>query len=194
MNQRGDVTLVAALLLFALTGLVLLAALELQRSFRLLERRTRLFLCIREVNGELADLLRVTGRANWGIRNAQRASTLAVLIPGLQGAAGSAQKVKIFLQRLQDVKIAAFLAGLGGLRGRGCPLDPRLFATPFEFPRDREGALRLKEQKWTYGFISRPYFLSVETRIQNWEAVTPRLGLRSSENRARFFSPWSSSY
>ncbi len=185
MNQRGDVSLVAVSLLFAMTGLLTLASVELQRSFRLLERRTELFLCVRELNGELNELLRVSGQANWGIRNAQRASVLAIFIPGLQGAAAGAEKVKSLLQQFQNAKIALYLKHILHLQRRGCPLDPRMLGTPFGLNRDHEGALRLKERTWTYRYFSSPYLLSVESKARNWEAINPKLEYQSTEKRAR---------
>ena len=69
MNQKGEVTLITTLLMFILLGIVLLSSLELKSSFRKLQRRTELFLCVKETKGEINLFLKFMGRTNWAIKN-----------------------------------------------------------------------------------------------------------------------------
>jgi hypothetical protein len=179
MNQRGEITLASCLIIFAFSSLVLLSALELKRSYRLLEKRTKLFLCVKETKGELNQFMKFMGRTNWGIKNVNRAALIMVFIPGLQGAALDAQKIKKALQYAQEVRLVSYLKTLTDLKKRDCPLDPQMFITPFQLgsgllARDHEGAANLRKAKWTYYFLLRPYVLAIETRSENWEGIQPR--------------------
>jgi hypothetical protein len=199
MNQRGEITIASCLLILAFSSLVILSALELKRSFRQLEKRTKLFLCAKETKGELHVFMKFMGRTNWAIRNTNRASLIMVFIPGLQGAAMDAQKLKKALQYAQEARLVSFLKTLRDLKGRGCPLDPRMFITPFELgsrllARDNEGAANLRKKTWTYYFLLKPYALAIETRSDDWEAVQPRITYLTSEKGAMLSSLSSSQW
>ncbi len=187
LGQRGEAILFCSLSLVALTGLMLLLVLELRMSFRSLQRRSELFLCTKEAKGEVHEYLKFMGRTNWGIRNIQRASLIMVFIPGLQGVAGDAQKVKKAIQLYQNFRLASYLKTLASLRQKRCSLDPRMFITPFKlggfgYQRDSSGAAELRNEKWDYVFVSLPYTLKVSIDAGGVESIKPRVRYISSEN------------
>lgn len=197
MNQKGEATLISCLFILALTSIVLLAALELKKSFRLLEKRTHLFLCTKETKGELHEFMKFMGRTNWGIKNLNRASIIMIFIPGTQGLALDAQKLKKYLQYVQNARVISYLKTLNELRKKECPLDPRMFITPFELSasalkRDATGAIKLREKKWTYGYFSKPYFLTIKVEASGWERPQPKIRYTSEEKAAKLSSLWSS--
>lgn len=184
MNQKGEITLFSCLLLLGLMAMVLLCGLELRKSFKLLEKRTHLFLCVKETKGEFNEFMKFMGRTNWGIKNINRASLIMVFIPGLQGAAMDAQKLKKFLIYSQNIRLVSYLKNLKDIRGKSCPLDPRMFITPFKPKRDAEEALVLREKKWTYYFLQRPYVLSLTIDQRGFEKINPRLTYLTEEKGA----------
>jgi hypothetical protein len=103
MNQRGEALLFCILILTLLSGLLTLCGLELHRSYKQLEKRTKFFLCIKESKGELKQFLHGMGRTNWMIKNTSRAQYLFAVIPGLQGASLKARKIKKILQFLNQI-------------------------------------------------------------------------------------------
>ncbi|WPU64236.1 hypothetical protein [Peredibacter starrii] len=188
MNQRGEITLFSCFLLLSLMALVLACGLELRKSFKLLEQRSHLFLCVKETKGEFNEFMIFMGRTNWGIKNINRASLIMMFIPGLQGAAMDAQKLKKYLVYAQNVRLISYLKTLKDLKGKNCPLDPRMFITPFKTKRDSEEALVLREEKWTYYFLRRPYVLSLTTSSQGFESVNPKLKFLMEEKGAMLSS------
>jgi len=197
VNQRGEMNLVFVLLVAGLSGVLILCALSLQRSFRLLERRTELFLCVKETEGELVRYMKFMGRTNWALKNIRKAQLILVFIPGLQGAAANAEKLRKALIRIQDVSLIPYLKKLSELKSRGCPVDPRLLITPFElngsgYRRGSEGAASLRKEKWSYHYVSLPYTVSVDWDAHGYEAVSPRITRISSEKTARLSSILSS--
>ena len=197
MNQKGEVTLLSMLLILTLSGLVLLSSLELRKSFKLLEKRTQLFLCVKETKGEFHQFMKFMGRTNWGIKNINRVSLITMFIPGLQGASMEAQKLKKYLQYSQGMRLVSYLKTLNDLRTKSCPLDPRMYITPFKlgtrlFQRDAEGAVVLRERKWTYYFLSKPYLLQIKIDLQNWERPKSQVSYQTEEKAAKLFSLWSS--
>lgn len=199
MNQKGEITLISCLLLFFFFTLVLLSALELRHSFGLLEKRTTLFLCAKESKGELNDFLTFMGRTNWGIRHVHKAEVIALFVPGLQGLSFKAEKVKKVLKHSQNIRLISYLKTLKALTNRGCPVDPRMFITPFKmsaslFQRDTEGAVIMKENEWSYGFFSRPWYLELQIKTSEWETIRPTFEYFSEEKGVKLSShlslPW----
>lgn len=192
MNQKGEITLTVVLMTLALTTLVLLCALELRHSFKTLEKRTTIFLCVKETKGEFHQFIKFMGRTNWGIKNINRVSLIMMFIPGLQGASMNAQKLKTTLKRAQDVRLISYLKTLRNLRTKSCPIDPRMLITPFRPARDNDGALKLREKQWTYYYLLRPYALSLEINLQDYESIHPRIQYKTEEKGAILFSLLSS--
>jgi hypothetical protein len=197
MNQKGEVTLLSTLLLLVLMSIVLLCSLELRKSFKLMERRTQLYLCTKEAKGELHLLLKFMGRTNWGIKNINKASLIMMFIPGLQGVAADAQKAKKYLQYTQEARLLSYLKTLSQLKHKGCSLDPRMYITPFALgsrllQRDLHGAAKLREQKWTYYYFSKPYFLSLDVNAMGLESIKPKIIYRAQEKAAKLSSLLSS--
>jgi hypothetical protein len=187
LNQKGEAILFCSLCLVVLSGLMLLLVLELRISFQSLQKRSALFLCTKEAKGELNLYLKFMGRTNWGIRNIERASLIMLFIPGLQGAAGDAQKAKEAIQLYQNFRLASYLKTLASLRQKSCSLDPRMFITPFMlgglgYQRDESGAALLRNEKWDYFFVSRPFSLKVSVDASGAESMAPKLRFTSSEN------------
>jgi hypothetical protein len=193
MNQKGEITLMSCLLILGLTGLLLLCSLELRKSYGLLQKRTHLFLCVKETKGELHRFMTLMGRSNWAIKNVNRASLVMLFIPGLQGAAMNVQKTKKYLQYLQEARFVSYLKSLKDIKGKSCPLDPRLFITPFVLgtrllKRDAEGAAILRNKQWTYAFFTKPYFLSLTIKDAGWERTHPQMEYLTEEKAAKLFS------
>lgn len=199
MNERGEVTLLSCFVLFILMSLVLLCGLELGKSFRLLEKRTKIFLCLKETKGTHLEFMHFMGRANWGIKNINRTSLIMMFIPGLQGAATEAQKLKKVLQYSQEAKLLWYLKNLKQINAKGCPIDPRMYLTPFEIgdrllKRSPEGAAKLKEDQWDYYFFLRPYFLTLNVNSSQWEAIHPKLKTKAQEKLGKLPSHLSSHF
>lgn len=197
MNQKGEVTLLSTLLVLVLMSIVLLSALELRKSYRLLERRTELFLCAKESKGEFHQYMKFMGRTNWGIKNIEKLALIMMFIPGLQGVAANAEKAKKFLQVSQELKHISYLKTLAGLKAKSCPLDPRMYISPFIpgprlFKRDFHGAIKLKETKWTYYYFSKPYLLSLEVNASSFESFHPKMKYITAEKGAKLSSLLSS--
>ena len=156
MNQKGEITLISCLIILAFSSFILLAATELRFSFNGLKRRTELFLCTKEVKGELHQLLKFTGRTNWAIKNTKKLSLVMAFIPGLQGAAVNTERAREFLKRAQDLKYKYYLSSLLTLQLKGCPVDPAMYRPPWKLSRNADGSLELKEKKWRHDYFSRP--------------------------------------
>lgn len=199
MNEKGEATLISCLLIMVLTSLVLLCGMELRKSFRSLERRTHFFLCVKETKGEFHNFMKFMGRSNWAIKNINRASLVMLFIPGLQAVALDAQKAKKYLKYVQEGMLVSYLKSLKDLKDKRCPLDPRMFITPFKLgshllKRDSEGAVILKEEKWTYYYFSKPYLISLEVNAGKWEKVLPRISYQSEEKAGKLSSLLSSQF
>ncbi len=197
MNQKGEVTLLSCLLILVFSSLVFLCGLELSRSFNMLKKRTHLFLCVKESKGEFHRFMTIMGRTNWAIKNINRASLIMVFIPGLQGIALDAQKAKKYLQYFQNALIISYVKTLNEIRNKRCPLDPRMFITPFQLgstvlKRDTEGAAILREKKWTYYYFSKPYLLNLTINPEGFERINPRITYVSEEKGAILSSLYSS--
>lgn len=197
MNQKGEVTVLTTLLIATLTGIVLLCALELRKSYSLLEKRTHLFLCVKETKGELNQYMKFMGRTNWAIKNINKASLIMMFIPGLQGIAADAQKAKKYIQYVQAIRSVSYLKTLSDLRVRKCSTDPRMFLTPFKLgsrmlKRDAHGAAELREEKWTYYYLSKPYLLQIEINASAFESLKPKITYKSEEKAAKLSSLLSS--
>lgn len=192
-NQRGDITLMSCLLIFVTMSLVLLCSLELKKNFRLMEQRTKLFLCAKETKGEFHEYMKFMGRTNWGIKNIEKAAIVMMFIPGAQGAALSAKKLKKLLKHSQNIKLVSYLKTLHDIKKKGCDLDPRLYLTPFHlngflYSRDHNGAAKLRKNQWKYYFLSKPYLLSLEVDAGNYESINPKIKYISEEKGARLSS------
>ncbi len=197
MNQRGEMNLFFVLMVAGLSGIMILCALRLQRSFHLLEKRTELFLCTKETEGEIQQYMKFMGRTNWALKNLQKARLVMLFIPGLQGMALEGEKLKRTLILYQNLSLIPFLKKMAELKRRSCPMDPRIFITPFQlggsvYQRGADGSALLRSSKWTYQYVSNPYSLSVEWDGSNFEAINPRFKRISKENAAKLSSILSS--
>lgn len=198
LNQKGEATLFCVLILVVLSGLLTLSAVELQRTFSLLKKRTNLFLCTKEVKGELDLHLKYMGRLNWVIKNTTRAQVLAVFIPPLWPYIGNADQIKRISKSLQAVDALQFEIKLYSLAKKGCPIDPRMYSSPYEvgtdygFKRTMEGAAKLRKKEWTYYFLDRPYLLSLKVNAENSESLWPKIYYQAEEKGAMLSSLLSS--
>lgn len=193
MNQRGEATLLCVLVLVVLSGLVTLCGLRLQHSFSNLKKRTELFLCVKETKGELDRYLIFMGRTNWALKNTTRAQMVALFIPGMQGAALKADKIKRIIKTAQNASLILYYKKLTELKGKGCPLDPRMVLTPFElaskgYKRGPDDRALIRSDKWTYMFLSKPYFLSLQVQTVGMEAINPRIKYIAEEKGAKLSS------
>jgi hypothetical protein len=193
MNQRGEATLLCILVLVVLSGLVTLCGLRLQHSFSNMKKRTELFLCVKETKGELHRYLKFMGRTNWALKNTTRAQMVALFIPGLQGAAFKADKIKRILKASQNVSLIFYYTKLAELKNKGCPLDPRMALTPFElsgtvYKRGPDDRALIRSEKWTYLYLSKPYLISLEVQTAGMEAIYPRIKYIAEEKGAKLSS------
>lgn len=197
MNQKGEMNLVFILMVAGLSGVMILCALSLRKSFRLLERRTELFLCTKETEGEIHRYMKFMGRTNWAIKNVEKAKLIMMFIPGLQAGALKAEKAKRTLMLIQNTSLVPYLKKMAELKSRSCPMDPRIFITPFHlagygYQRSADSTAQLRSTKWSYQYVSFPYSLSVDWDANNFEAINPRLKRISRENGAKLSSILSS--
>jgi hypothetical protein len=186
MNQRGEALLFCILILTLLSGLLTLCGLELHRSYKQLEKRTKLFLCIKESKGELKQFLHGMGRTNWMIKNTSRAQYLFAVIPGLQGASLKARKIKKILQQFQQALLIKFFTNLTKIKQKACPLAPQLLLTPFKtkhitFERGPEGEALLRRKKWDYYFFQKPYLIVMNVDLSNLETPNPKINFKIKE-------------
>lgn len=186
-NQRGEATLFCVLILVALSGLLTLCALELQYSFNLLKKRTRIILCVKEAKGELHRYLRHMGRLNWLIKNTTRAQLVAVFFPPLLPYVANAEKLKDLAKSFQAAALVPYVGKISDLKKRGCPIDPQIYLTPYElgsdygFKRTPEGAARIRKTRWTYHFLGKPYFLTLKVNAVRAEALYPKVDYLAEE-------------
>lgn len=195
MNEKGDSTLFCVLLLLALSGLVILCSLELHKAYRQLEKRTEILLCMKETKGEFQRYFTFMGRTNWAIKNIRKAQLIVFLIPGLQGAALNADKIKQIIIRAQDLSLIAYFKKLNELKKQDCPLDPRMLLTPFEltgsgYKRDTQSAAKLRKEEWTYLFLHLPYGFSLTINASHFESLNPEIDylFKESEVTSSFLS------
>lgn len=190
LNQRGDTTLLFTLAVVILSSLMILLSLELRHELKLLKIRKELFLCTKEAKGEVKLYLQFMGRTNWGIRNASRVNMVAFWVPGVTG---STETVKRTLKAMQLVRLGSYLKTLATLQRKGCPLDPRMMLTPFEFgadgfTRDLEEGAKLRKLQWSYYFIGPPYALSVDINATKLDGVWPEVTFKTSEKAGKLSS------
>lgn len=186
MNQKGEVTLITSLLMFILMGIVLLSSLELKSSYRKLQRRTELFLCVKETKEEINLFIKFIGRTNWAIKNINRAKLIMMFLPLAPATTLNAQKLKKFLIHAQDIRLISYLNSLKKIKAKGCQLEPRLYITPFElglgsFKRDQTQSVNLRKKKWNYIFYSTPYTLNLKIDGTGWEDSSPKIKYSSEE-------------
>lgn len=197
-NQKGDAILFCVLILVALSGLLTLTGLRLELSLRQMEKRTELFLCVKEAKGELGVFLKTMGRLNWVLKNISRSQMVAVFIPYLWPYVGQAEELKKFVKISQEALLVSYQIKLADLMRRHCPLDPRTFPTPYElgadygFSRTPEGAAKLKVKTWTYYFSQKPYLISLKVDATYTDAVIPKISYQAEEKMATLSSPLSS--
>ncbi len=122
MNQKGETILFFVLILVVISGLFTLCGLELQRSFSLLQKRTNLFICVKQTKGEIHRYLDFMGKTNWALKNSSKAQLIATLIPGLQGIALNAEKMKKTLKHLQTGSLINYQAKILQLKIQGCQI------------------------------------------------------------------------
>jgi hypothetical protein len=194
MNQKGEAILFFVLVLVLISGLLTLCGLELQHSFSLLQKRTSLFTCVKETKGEIHRYLKFMGRTNWALKNTSSAQLITVFIPGLQGAALSAEKVKKAIKQLQTGALLNYYVQLQRLKIKGCPLDPRMLQSPFtikamKYQRDTSERTILRSSSWTYLYSSGPYLLTLKINAEKYNAMNPQIYFEAREKVARLSFP-----
>lgn len=190
MNQRGEMNLFFVLMVVALSGVMILSALRLHHSYRLMEKRTELFLCMKETEGEMVRYMKFMGRTNWALKHLFTLKVVAAFIPGLQGVALDSEKAKRLIIHVQTLSLFAYMKKLSELKARGCPLDPRMVTTPFKlsgkgYVRDMNDVATLRNKKWTYYYASLPYVVNVDWDVTGFESIWPKITRASSENAVR---------
>lgn len=186
MNEKGEVTLLGIFILVTLTGVLILCQLELRNSFRLLQKRTNLFLCVKETKGELNEYLKFMGQTNWAIKNINKAKLVMLVIPGLQGASFNTEKARKLIMHLQNLRLVSYLKTLSSLKSKGCPIDPIMPITPFKisltsYQRDMHGAAILRKEEWTYYYSHGPYVLTLKTNTQGYLNLSPKIKFQTKE-------------
>ncbi len=196
-NQRGEAILFCVLILVVLSGLLTLSGLELQRNFLSMKKRTNLFLCVKESKGELNNYMKLMGRTNWALKNISKAQVVAAFIPGLQGAALEADKLKRALKTIQQVSLMTYMTKIFELRKKACPLDPQMALTPFElkgaqYKRGIDDVALLRKSTWTYFYLEKPYLLTLKVDASQFERISPKIIFQAEEKGATLSSHLSS--
>lgn len=186
MNQKGEVTILGIFILVTLTGVLVLCQLELRNAFRLLQKRTELFLCVKQTKGELNGYLKFMGQTNWAIKNIHKAKLVMLVIPGLQGASFNTEKARKLIMHLQNLRLVSYLKTLSSLKSKGCPLDPIMPITPFKislasYQRDMHGVAILRKEEWTYYYSHGPYVLALKTNTQGYLNISPKIKSQTKE-------------
>ncbi len=194
MNQKGEAILFFVLVLVVISGLFTLCGLELQRSFSLLQKRTNLFVCVKETKGEIHRYLKFMGKTNWALKNTSSAQVIAAFIPGFQGAALSAEKVKKAIKHLQTGALLNYHVQLQRLKIKGCPLDPRMLQSPFslkamKYQRDLSERTILRNSSWTYLYSSGPYLLTLKINAEKFDSMSPQIYYEAREKVERLSFP-----
>jgi len=194
MNQIGETILFFVLILVVISGLFTLCGLELQRSFSLLQKRTNLFICVKQTKGEIHRYLKFMGKTNWALKNSSKAQLIATLIPGLQGIALNAEKMKKTLKHLQTGSLINYQAKILQLKIQGCPLDPKMLQTPFslkamKYQRDLSERAILRNSSWTYLYSSTPYLLTLKINAEKYEAMNPQIYYEANERQEKSSFP-----
>lgn len=189
-NQRGEAILFCVLVLVALSGLLTLCGLKLQYKFGLMQKRTNLFLCVKEAKGELNNYMKAMGRLNWVLKNVTKAQKVAIFFPPLWPYVGNAEKLKQAAKSLQGARLAVYGVKIAKLKSSGCPMDPRMVLNPFilgadfGFQRKLGGAAILRSKKWTYHFLDKPYLVTLDIGTTNLESIMPKTDFRATEKGA----------
>lgn len=195
MNQKGEAILFCVLILVILSGLFTLCGLELERSFSQLQTRTTLFLCAKETKTEFKKYMTLMGRSNWALKHLSQAQLVAMMIPGLQGVALKASKLKKALKTIQHIALGKYILTLKALKLKGCPVNPEIFQTPFylsglTYRRDQKGAAIIRKKQWTYPFMKNPYLLNLKINATQFEAPFPKVYFTAQEKREMSYSPF----
>lgn len=180
----------ASLLMFILLGIVLLSSLELKSSYRKLQRRTELFLCVKETKEELNLFIKFIGRTNWAIKNINKAKLIMMFLPFAPATTLNAQQLKNFLIHAQNIRLISYMNSLKNIKVKGCQFEPRLYITPFElivgsFKRDQAKSVILRKKKWNYIFYSSPYALELKIDGAGWENSSPKIKYFSEEKMVK---------
>jgi hypothetical protein len=196
-NQKGEAILFCVLILVVLSGLLTLCGLELQRNFSSMKKRTNLFLCVKESKGEFNNYMTLMGRTNWALKNISKAQMVAAFIPGLQGAALEADKLKRALKAIQQVSLAAYVAKIIELKKKDCPLDPQMVLTPFlftgaQYKRGLDDVALLRRSTWTYFYFEKPYLLTLKVDASHFQRISPQIIYQAEEKGATLSSLLSS--
>jgi hypothetical protein len=142
---------------------------------------------VKETKGEMNRHLVFMGRTNWALTNTTKVQLISAFIPGLQGVAVNADRLKRLLKLLQRAELARYLVTIASLKKRGCPLDPRMALTAFElqgtdFKRGPDERALLRKQEWEYYFFSKPYALSLKFQSQRMESIHPSIKVLARES------------
>jgi len=188
-NERGDMTLLSVVLILGLSGLVILSALELTAALKGLRHRANLILCVKESKGELHQFLKFMGKTNWAIHEANKVKWISLVIPGLQGLSGGAEKVKSALKVAQETNRLFYLKNLALLQSH-CPIDPRMFQTPFELipsglKRHLDGTAKLRSNHWTYRYFHKSGLITLEIKNIKLQTIRPNLNYRLLESKVK---------
>jgi hypothetical protein len=193
MNERGEAIVLSILILTLLTGLLSLCGLELQHSFGLMRKRSEIFLCTKELKGELHQHLKVMGQTNWGLKNIKKAQLLSAFIPGIQGVALSGEKLKKMLKGIQTTSLIHFLSVITTLNKRHCPVPVNAYQGAFQFDgvrlkRGLQGEALLRNKKWIYLFYHHPYLLEVRINAIRINELQPQIKYSITEKKVKSFS------
>jgi len=178
-NERGEISLVASIILSISFSLLVLLSFKLETHHRDLKNKLRLDLCAKEVLGLSESYWVDMSKMNWAIENATKVQVVAAVIPGLQGVAMKVSKVKKALKHLQEARTVSYLIYLTKLRGKYCPIPAAFFKTPFEyenflFKRNAKGVIKMRDRSWNSNFLSGPYFLRVSYQLPELKVLHPR--------------------
>jgi hypothetical protein len=178
-NERGEISLIASMVLWISFLLLSLMIYRLELHHRHLKQKLKLDLCTKEVLGLSETYWAQMSQLNWGIDNASKVQIVAAVIPGLQGVAMKVSKVKQALQRLQEVRTVSYLTFLTTLKSKRCPIPLSFYRTPFEynnflFKRNAKGVALMRDRTWNSTFSLGQYFLVVNYQLPELKLLHPK--------------------
>jgi hypothetical protein len=188
-NQRGEISLMASMVLWISFLLLSLLIYRLELHHRHLKQKLKLDLCAKEVMGISETYWAQMSQLNWGIDNATKVQVVAAVIPGLQGVSMKASKVKQALQRIQEARTVSYLIFLSNLKRKGCPTPLSFYKTPFEynnflFKRNKKGVAIMRDRQWNASFSLGKYFLAITYQMPELKTLHPKWTKKVSVNQA----------
>lgn len=155
-NQQGS-TLLSGLLMLLFVSLGLLIHLYYQSYYyKRLDTHLTKINCFKEYLGAKREYIYQVGRLNWMIDNVDTAKWIALVIPGMQGAALNIHRARQIMQKVQFTYHVLYMKKITPMIFNECRLSPfivkrlpyQMKAGFLSFKRNLKGVAKLKKRTW----------------------------------------------